>query len=354
MSAEESDNTVAYLVLYRSDKADTFDEIPIEANSQFDVGRDHVRHSLGLNESTISSHHLRFHCVMYGDEDTEDVSPLIYVRLLSSNSAILTQASSTGCTSTYLLTKSHHDVLLNHGDKIQLSPNVFVQFSATYESTHRLDPVQQMEIKSFAQQYSVTHRKLGAGGYASVYLAVNFNSGRQVACKIVKLPEKSISGKHAVALRATTAAQEFLAEQSRQRKKCQDFRREFDILKRLDHPNIIRLEKAYYASKHIYILQELITGGDLLSYLENKQGVSEPECAVIIYQLLNAVEYLHSQNIVHRDIKPENILMTSWREGARIVLTDFGQSRTLEDAKKDAQSIFRMQSLVGTHGYAAP
>lgn len=351
---DEFEMPVAYLVLYRTDNADAFDEIPIEANSQFDIGRDHVRRSLDLNEPTISSHHLRFHCVMYGDEDTEDVPPLVYVRLLSSNSSPLTQTSVTGGNSTYLLTKGHPDVLLNHGDKIQLSQHVFVQLSAAFESDYRLDPVQYAEVKAFAQQYTVTSRKLGAGGYASVYLAVHFNSKRQVACKIVKLPEKPSSGKHAVALRSTAAAQEFVAEQARQRKKCQDFRREFEILKRLDHPNIIRLEKAYYASKHIYIMQELITGGDLLSYLENKQGIEEPECAVIIYQLLKAVEYLHNQNIVHRDIKPENILMTSWREGARTVLTDFGQARTLEDAKKDAQSVFRMQSLVGTLGYAAP
>jgi serine/threonine protein kinase len=69
------------------------------------------------------------------------------------------------------------------------------------------------------------------------------------------------------------------------------------------------------------------------------------------------VEYLHSRGIVHRDIKPENILLTSWRKGARIVLTDFGQARKLiEDGKpdKDARAASRMRSMVGTRGYAAP
>lgn len=56
------------------------------------------------------------------------------------------------------------------------------------------------------------------------------------------------------------------------------------------------------------------------------------------------------------DIKPENILMTSWRDGARVVLTDFGQSRTIVDLENAAKSagIGRMHSLVGTYGYTAP
>ena len=59
---------------------------------------------------------------------------------------------------------------------------------------------------------------------------------------------------------------------------------------------------------------------------------------------------------VHRDIKPENILMSSWRDGARIVLSDFGSARSLKPVKDAAASsaVARMNSLVGTAGYAAP
>ena len=106
----------------------------------------------------------------------------------------------------------------------------------------------------------------------------------------------------------------------------------------------------------LYIFQELITGGDLLSYLDQAGPLSEAHAAIITRQLLEAVNYLHSNNIVHRDIKPENVLMSSWRVGARVILTDFGQSRKLDDARGDAHAdgVFRMQSLVGTHGYTAP
>ena len=143
----------------------------------------------------------------------------------------------------------------------------------------------------------------------------------------------------------------------RHREKCQELRREFEILKCIDHPNIIRLEKAIYATNHIYIFQELLSGGDLLSYLECKGGLDEPEAAVIIFQILKALDYLHSRGIAHRDIKPENILLTSWRKGARIVLTDFGQARKIieeGDSEANAKVMSRMYSMVGTHGYAAP
>ena len=92
-----------------------------------------------------------------------------------------------------------------------------------------------------------------------------------------------------------------------------------------------------------------------MSYIDNRGAQGEPQSAIIVYQLLKAVDYLHNNGIVHRDIKPENILMTESREGARIVLTDFGQSRTIGDAKTtQSKAVFRMQTRVGTLGWAAP
>ena len=96
-------------------------------------------------------------------------------------------------------------------------------------------------------------------------------------------------------------------------------------------------------------MQEIVTAGDLFSYIESKNGkLREVEAAVIIRQILVALSFLHSKNIVHRDIKPDNVLMTSLAAGSRVILTDFGAARRIES------KMHRMSSINGTHEYAAP
>lgn len=92
-----------------------------------------------------------------------------------------------------------------------------------------------------------------------------------------------------------------------------------------------------------------MTAGDLFSYIQYKGGkLDDIEAAVIVRQVLMALDYLHQRGIVHRDLKPENILMTSLADGCRVVLTDFGCARLVRP------TIERMSTLIGTFDYSAP
>lgn len=97
------------------------------------------------------------------------------------------------------------------------------------------------------------------------------------------------------------------------------------------------------------MFQDLVTAGDLFSYLESKNGrLMDVEAAVIVRQILIALKFLHEKNIVHRDIKPDNILMTTLATGCRVVLTDFGGARRIANHRQ------RMNTLAGTAEYIAP
>ena len=312
----------------------------IQPNDEFEIGRKDIQAAWGSVEQAISTHHLRFRCIIYGD-DAAQVAPLIYVRVLSSNPVRLAHPDVNHLDSV-LITRDSGDVLLNHGDALHLTPTISIIFYDNGDVEEAMTPAQESETADFADRYLMTNRMLGAGGQACVFVAVKQSTREQVACKIVpiRVPESDVNA---------SRAEDLL-------RKRKNLAREYHVLKNLDHPNIIGLEKVFCATYNIYILQELITGGDLHSYIVHRGPLTEPESAVIVRQILKAVEFLHNNEVVHRDIKPENILMTSWRQGARVVLSDFGQARTIGQPKSSANAaaISRMQTVVGTNGYTAP
>lgn len=101
---------------------------------------------------------------------------------------------------------------------------------------------------------------------------------------------------------------------------------EFEILKSLDHPNIVRLYEMYVDDKNFFLISEYCEGGELFDRIKKAKCFSEEIVAKYMLQILSAVCYCHEKGIVHRDLKPENILFTSKENDDQLKLIDFGVS----------------------------
>lgn len=122
---------------------------------------------------------------------------------------------------------------------------------------------------------------------------------------------------------------------------------ELDILRQVDHPNIIKYYETYNDGEYLHIVTELCTGGELFELITRKGKFSESEAARIMEKILTAISFLHNLGICHRDIKPENFMFSSSDPDAEIKIIDFGLS-----AKFLSESY--MKDIVGTPFYVAP
>nr|CAD7440703.1 unnamed protein product [Timema bartmani] len=119
--------------------------------------------------------------------------------------------------------------------------------------------------------------------------------------------------------------------------------RETDILRKLDHPCVVHMEDISDTPETLYIVLEFMEGGDLAGRIRT---LTERTTKLIFYQLVLAVQYLHSKNIAHRDIKPENILLASENTDTLVKVTDFGISKIEEGTE--------LNTGLGTLYYVAP
>jgi len=102
-------------------------------------------------------------------------------------------------------------------------------------------------------------------------------------------------------------------------------RYEIDILKNLDHPNILRLFEVFEDKRNIYLVTEYCNGGELFDEIIKRQRFEEKDAAPIMKQLLSSINYCHNKKVCHRDLKPENILLDS-NDKNTIKVIDFGTS----------------------------
>jgi doublecortin-like kinase 1/2 len=91
-------------------------------------------------------------------------------------------------------------------------------------------------------------------------------------------------------------------------------------MKKLNHPYIIRLYEDIETIENMYLVMELVNGGDLFDAITKVTRFSENQSKIMMKHLASALSYMHSLNIVHRDIKPENLLVSvNWRRGSEMI-----------------------------------
>jgi calcium-dependent protein kinase len=122
---------------------------------------------------------------------------------------------------------------------------------------------------------------------------------------------------------------------------------EIAILKDMDHPNIVKMYEFLEDEKRIYIVTEICKGGELFDEILNKSKFDEKDAAVVMRQLLSAINYCHKKSIVHRDLKPENMLLEQDKDLEKLKIVDFGTSLTFDPERA-------LDEKLGTAYYIAP
>lgn len=193
------------------------------------------------------------------------------------------------------------------------------------------------EVPEVFQDYTIL-AEIGQGGFATVYLAQTFeaNKTQPMALKVLNLEQPELKRKSG-------------ADQVKWIKR---FEHEADTLKKLNHPNIIRVvETGIGDEKALFIAMEYISGGSLRERL--KVGpVPRNEAIYIVKCIGEALSYAHKQGVIHLDVNPGNILLDKNKEPIRPVLTDFGLAHLL--SVDDPRTRIITDSVIGTPNYIAP
>ena len=185
------------------------------------------------------------------------------------------------------------------------------------ENMHRKDSSIEYKIGNYQIKQT-----LGEGTFGKVKLGIYIPTNEKVAIKVI--------------------------EKARMTDKDDIIRlkREFDMLSKFNHPNVILVTEIFESADSYYSVMEYCEMGELFNYIVNKKRLSENESSFFYYQIIQGLEYIHSLGIVHRDLKPENLLLSKEH---LLKIIDFGLSNYFTKGQKELLS-----TPCGSPCYASP
>ncbi|GBG31431.1 CBL-interacting protein kinase 23 [Hondaea fermentalgiana] len=174
-------------------------------------------------------------------------------------------------------------------------------------------------------KYSI-HRTLGEGTFGKVKKAYSEEDGEWVAIKVLD------------------------KEKIQRQNMGSQVKKEISIMKLVRHPHVVQLKEVLASRTKIFIVLELVTGGELFDKIVSEGRFKEKSARFYFQQLCVGTEYCHRQGVCHRDLKPENLLLD---DQGNLKISDFGLSALYEqDAEADRQSL--LHTTCGTPNYVAP
>lgn len=209
--------------------------------------------------------------------------------------------------------------ILTQGDEISIGngvPQDVMKFVV------HLPLLKKQELSGIHADFIINDEIVGSGAFATVKKAIERSTGETFAVKIISKRKVYSSGMDGVT-------------------------RELNILKNLDHPNIVKLKAFYEDSTDYYIVMEFVAGGDLMDFIAAYGAIEENPTKAIAKQIIEAIDHVHSKGISHRDLKPDNILIAH-DDPVIVKITDFGLAKS-----KDTENT-AMKTFCGTLAYLAP
>ncbi|EGC32336.1 hypothetical protein DICPUDRAFT_38535, partial [Dictyostelium purpureum] len=276
------------------------------------LGRNPRKCKVVLHDPTISGIHCRIFRATDGHFYNGAPKYLVKITDLSSNGTFVKGN---------LLGKGRTTIISNDDIISFTSPRTNTGLSFTFADMSNPPPEETDEIyKNYILQGII-----GTGNFSVVKRCIRRDTGQVYAVKIIDKKKFWHIGKN--------------------RNQIQS---EINILKQIKHKHIIGIIEVYDSERHMYIILELASGGDLFDKIKNKGIYSERETKIVFFQILEAVAYLHNLNITHRDLKPENILLHPNCRGEPVIkISDFGLAKIISDKDKAT-------TLCGTPLYVAP